>query len=50
MAASSHHNAYATIALFIAAVTPKAWLGDCFDGLFNGATRAAGRKGTIERG
>lgn len=50
MAASSHHSAYAEIALFIATVTAKAWLRDRFDGLFNGATRAAGRKDAVERG
>lgn len=45
---ASHHSAYAAIALFIAAVTTKAWLRDGFDGLFNGAT-GAGRKDAVER-
>jgi hypothetical protein len=45
---ASHHSAYAAIALFIATVTTEAWLGDGFDGLFDGAT-GAGRKSTVER-
>ena len=45
---ASHHSAYAAIALFIAAVTTKTWLGDRFDGLFYGAT-GAGREGAVER-
>jgi hypothetical protein len=45
---ASHHSAYAAVTLFIAAVTTEAWLGDGFDGLFNGAT-GAGRKGAVER-
>ena len=48
MNGSSHHSAYAEIALFIAAVTAKAWLRDRFDGLCNGATGAAGRKDAVE--